>query len=41
MVSEPDRMDFDQTSIDILLGEGEELIDFGDLGQIFKVTQAL
>ena len=34
-------IDFDQTCIDTLLGEGEELIDFGDLDLIFKVTQAL
>ena len=31
-------MDFDQTFIDTLLGGREELIDFGDLDLIFKVT---
>ena len=33
--------DFDQTCIDTLLGGGEELIRFGDLDLIFKVTGAL
>ena len=34
-------MDFDQTSIDTLLGGGEQLIRFDDLDLIFKVTLAL
>ena len=36
-------MDFDQTCIGLvtLLGGGEELLDFGDLDLIFKVTVAL
>ena len=33
--------DFDQTCIDTLLGEGEELIRFGDLDLNFKVILAL
>ena len=31
-------MDFDQTSLDTKLGGGEELIRFGDLDIISKVT---
>ena len=31
-------MDFDQTCIDTWLGGGKELIRFGDLDLIFKVT---
>ena len=34
-------MDFNQTCIVTLLGGGEELIRFGDLDLIFKVTTAL
>ena len=33
-------VDFDQTCIDTLLGEGEEFLDFGDFDLIFKVTLA-
>ena len=32
-------MDFLQTYIDTLFGEGKELLDFGDLDLIFKVRE--
>ena len=31
-------LNFDQTCIAILLRQGQKLLDFGDLGPIFKVT---
>ena len=31
-------MDFDQACIDTLLGRGKDLVSFGDLDLIFKVT---
>ena len=39
--SGPIGWNFDQTCIDTLLGEGKEVLRFGDLDLIFKVTLVL